>query len=466
MKDILITEKEIVEKGDLRTESGTTFPGVPEHIRIRAEAKPEAGSRIRIELWMPTADWNGDLAGIGNGGAAGSIPCFALAGPLCLGFAVVTTDMGTSAGPDCGIGNEAVWRDFGYRATHVMTEFAKEQVEHYYGKTAKHAYFVGGSTGGQQALSEAQRFPEDYDGILACAPAYDRIALHLAFLWDWQHLNASGVDAITPEQEIRIRNALLEKYAELGDRRPGDDFFYWPNHIRVQREDLMGLGLTDPQIHALLAVYRGAQDIYEPTLTPGSEASGLGIAHRCEKERFAHDYFYLFRWVLGKDFDFEKFDFARDGNKVREALVPVLDASNPDLTAFRRRGGKLLLIHGTADPIIPMSSSIRYFEDVQRKMGNTADFFRLFLAPGMGHITGGPGVQDIVFGFPATPKDEKHLGLLALKAWVQENKAPDNLFPVAFKKDQPLSAFMPDGTSWEREIQPYGADRETADTSV
>lgn len=450
-----ITEISLVPAGDLPSIPGFPIKDVPEHIRICVTAKPEADSNIRIELWLPAAGWNGDLVGIGNGGPAGMILPMMLVQPLRLGFAAVTTDMGTSAGPDCGIGNEAVWKDFGYRSTHLMAVAGKVLTQACYRKPVKYAYFVGGSTGGQQALSEAQRYPEDFDGILSCAPAYDRVNLHLAFLWDWQHLNAPGVNPFTNEQEAQIVKSLLEQFSTEGQRHEGDDFFYRPDLIHVQRSNLSGLGLTNQQMSALMAVYQGLRGVYEPTLTPGSEASGMGLAHRCERVGFANGYFYLFRWVLGADFDFTKFDFECHGKIVREALSPVLDATNTDLTPFLERGGKLLMIHGTADPIIPMASSIRYFEDVQKRMGDINDFFRLFLPPGMGHVSGGPGVQDIVYGLPATPKDEKHLGLLALKAWVEEGKAPERLYPVAFKKDHPLSAFMPDGVAWEREIHPF-----------
>lgn len=167
--------------------------------------------------------------------------------------------------------------------------------------------------------------------------------------------------------------------------------------------------------------------------------------------------------MLGAEFDFTKFDFHRDAEIIHTQLDGDLNATDTDLSRFRDRGGKLLLIHGTADPIIPCSSSIRYFEDVQEKMGDTNGFFRLFLAPGMAHMSGGPGVQDIVFGLPATPKDSRHFALLALKDWVEAGKAPDCLCPVAFKSDNPLSSFMEDGMAYEREIFPYKKERTVAE---
>lgn len=117
-----------------------------------------------------------------------------------------------------------------------------------------------------------------------------------------------------------------------------------------------------------------------------------------------------------------------------------------------------MVIHGTADPIIPYTSSIRYYKQVKEKMGDVDSFFRLFLAPGMGHTSGGPGVQDILFGFPATPKDCRHLGILALKQWVEDGIAPDCLYPVAFKDNNPMNAFLDSPFGYERVIYPFNND--------
>ena len=454
--DAGIDEISFCEAGELALFPGITLKDVPQHIRVLVSARPETGSNIKIELWLPAEGWNGDLVGVGNGGYAGMLPSFSLAMPLRLGFAAVTTDMGTSAGPDCGIGNRAVWTDFGHRATHLMATIGKGLTAAYYGTPVRYAYFIGNSTGGQQALSEAQRYPEDFDGILASSPAYDRVNLHMAFVHDWQALTAPGVEPFTPELQAAVAQAFLRKKAGEGERREEDLFFLRPDKIIVKRNDLEGIGLSERQIDALLNVYRGLPGIYEPSLTPGSENDGLGICRRADRDAFAFEFFYLFRWVLGKDFDFTAFDFEKDGATVREALSSYVDATNPDLTAFRDHGGKLLLIHGTADPIIPMASSMRYFRAVQERMGDTADFFRLFLMPGMAHGFGGPGVQDYVMGLPALPKDEKHLGLLTLKAWVEEGKAPDVITPVAYHpSENPLDILRPGGIAWEREVRPY-----------
>ncbi len=459
-----IDKIEMIDRGDMDSVPGIPVRDVPEHIRVDVTCKPEEGSNIHIQVWLPIAAWNGSFLGIGNGGAAGMILPFVMVGPLKLGFAVASTDMGTSAGADCGIGNKAVWRDFGYRSTHLMTLAAKSIIECYYGVLPKYSYFNGTSTGGQQALSEAQRYPEDYDGILSGAPAYDRTNLHMGFVWDWLAVNKGEGGLFTKQDEEQIVKIILDKYGHMGERHPGDSFMYRPDKIKVERAAFESSGLTDRQIEGLMKIYGGVSDpitgnrIYEPVMMPGSEACDLGLTHRCEHPGFEQSYFYIFRWILGADFDFKSFDFHRDAKKVHEELDEYLNATQTDLAAFRDRGGKLLVIHGTADPIIPYTSSIRYYKQVKEKMGDVDSFFRLFLAPGMGHTSGGPGVQDILFGFPATPKDCRHLGILALKQWVEDGIAPDCLYPIAFKDNNPMNAFLDSSFGYERVIYPFKND--------
>ena len=447
-------------------ETTSFFPGIPsqplpEHIRIAVTCRPEPRSNIKIEVWLPTETWNGDLLGVGNGGSAGMILPILMTGPLRMGFAVANTDMGTSAGPDSGVGNPVVWEDFGHRATHLMTLAAKALIQVFYGRPQNLAYFTGNSTGGQQALMEAQRYPEDYDGILSLDPAFDRTNLHIAFLRDWLALGGRAAEGLfTKEDEARMVAAILENCGEIGGRRPGDDFLYHPAAITLTRDVLEKAGITERQIQARLKIQEGTTDpangerIYEPTLMPGSEAEDLSLVSRCQQD-FAHGYLYILRWALGTDFDLTTFDFHRDVQKVRETLDGALNATSPDLAPFRDRGGKLLLIHGTADPIIPYTSSIRYYRSVQDRMGDTQDFFRLFLVPGMAHGSGGPGLQDAASIYPASPRDSRHSALFALKEWVETGKAPDALWPVAFQKGNPLSPFLEGSVAYERQILPY-----------
>src|SRR4051812_42918187 len=174
----------------------------PPHTVVKLVLNPAKGSNINVEIWLPdAAKWNGRLIGLGNGGSAGHINSGSLAGPMGGGDAVVTTGMGTAPNADSGIGNREVWKDFGFRATHLMTLAAKQVVTTYYGKGPEFSYFSGGSTGGQQALQEAQRYPEDYDGIVAAIPAHCRTPLHAYFLWNDQILKQCP---FTKSQETNV----------------------------------------------------------------------------------------------------------------------------------------------------------------------------------------------------------------------------------------------------------------------
>ena len=454
-----ITGIELVEEGPMEFIPGLSLGIIPSHLKVHIVCKPEAESNIRIEVRFPIENWNGDFLGTGNGGSAGILLPFVMAGPLALGFAVANTDMGTSAGKDCGIGNKAVWRDFGYRATHLMTVNGKKVTEIFYGKSIRYSYFTGASTGGQQALMEAQRYPEDYDGILASAPAHDRINLHVGFVWEWLALNQTEESRFTKEEAQKVVQIILDKYGEEDERHPGDNFLYRPDKIHIDKAIFRDSGLRDEQIDALMKIYRGARNpkngekIHNPIILPGTE--DFGLPNRCNREEFAQGFFYLFRWIFGADFDFTKFDFDVDTKRAHEELDHYLNATEANLSEFRNRGGKLLMIHGTADPMIPCTTSIQYYEQVKERMGDVSSFFRLYLAPGMGHVSGGPGVQDIVFGLPATPKDEKHLGLLALKEWVENDIEPECLLPVAFRDGNELNGYLDSTYAYERPMYPY-----------
>lgn len=465
LPDMTIDNVEQHPEGPIKALPGLPFGDAPAHVQVELTCRPEPGSDIRVLVWLPTGHWNGDLLCVGNGGSAGMLIPFMMVSPLRLGFAVANTDLGTSAGPDCGIGNPAVWKDFGHRATHLMAVAAKAMVKSYFGRQPAHAYFSGSSTGGQQAFSAAQRYPEDYDGILAITPAFDRVNLHLAFLHDWLAVNKGQAGLFSQEDAEKITRLFLAECGAQGGRKGEDAFFYRPHAIEVTAQLLEKAGLTPAQVKGLMKLYQGVTDpvigqrLYESTMVPGSEACDMGLAYRCTAPAFEHDMFYLFRWVLGVDFDFSKFDFHNDAQILHAQLDEHLNATDPDLSAFRARGGKLLLLHGTADPIIPYTSSVRYYEQVRQAMGDVSDFFRLFLIPGMAHTSGGPGLQDVGVGLPATPKDSKHLALLALKEWVETGCAPSTLYPVAFRDNNFANGFLPDGVSYERAVEWYNGDK-------
>lgn len=438
---------------------------LPAHCRVSVRLNPEGESDIRVEVWLPLNEWNGRYLGTGNGGYAARIDRFALMNGIRRGYATANTDMGTAPHPDALIGRPERWADFGYRATHLMTVAAKQIIRTFYGQEPRYSYFTGGSTGGQQGLMEAQRFPDDYDGILAIAPAHNRTHLHIAFIWNWLALTRDPDARFNRQQAQAVTERLLAVYGGEGRRIPGDYFFLQPDQIEVDVEIFRDLDALNPaQIRALEMIYQGpvnpatGERIYPPLIMPGSEAFSLGLVEQSDRDHFAKEYFYLFRWVFGEDYDCSNFDFDRDVEVVNERLAPLLNANRTDLGAFKDRGGKLLMLHGMADPIIPYSDSVQYYERVveaQHGLEETRTFFRLFLIPGFAHVMGGPGVQDIGLGLPATPKDREHDALTALAAWVEEGIAPERLLPTAFRDGDLRNGLLPDGFAYDRPVYAY-----------
>ena len=306
--------------------------------RVTMKLYPSDQSNITVVVYLPRPkDWNGRFLGTGNGGSAGAIAEGALCNGVGRGYATANTDMGTSLEPDDGIGQPEVWKDFGYRATHLMTVEGKALTAYFYGRKPEYSYFLGGSTGGQQAFSEAQRYPEDYDGIACLSPAFDRIRLHSFFIWNWQQIHRRADAAFTPQQAQQWRDAIVRVYGKTCKSNEEDAFLAYPGAIRENpmdhpdlQQDIQKL-LTEGQREALRDLYDGPRNPATgerviAAFLPGTEAEGLSLADISNREAFAHDFFYLFRWIWGKDFDFMKFDFQKDLAEAIKRLGPVLDA--------------------------------------------------------------------------------------------------------------------------------------------
>ncbi len=405
---------------------------LPAFCRVVAVATPTPDSEIRFEVWLPSADdWNGRLLGVGNGGYTGAIGYPALADGLRGGYASVGSDTG-HRGSDLvfGVGHPEKIADWGHRAVHAMTEAAKPIVRAYHGRFAHHAYFSGCSTGGHQALSEAQRYPDDYDGILAGAPGHNRTRLNAGFLWSWMALHDVDGAALMPPEKLSTLAAAVMASCDAVDG-VADGVIDNPGRCRFDPAALRCTGgdqadcLTDTQVEAVRKVYAGPRNPRTGERvfagwSPGSESLGDGrggwagyLLRPPEPMRLG----YWARWVFGDPhWDWRTFDWDRDLDYAQRRMETV-DATDPDLGAFRRRGGKLLLYAGWADAVVPASDTTAYYEAVQQASGGpdtTATFARLFTVPGMGHCGGGPG--------PGTFD-----GLGALARWVETGAGPDRL---------------------------------------
>lgn len=433
-----------IPTGDYTAANNTKLTGLPGFCRVFAVATPHPSSHVLIEVWMPTADkWNGKLLGTGNGGAAGAISPHALAGGLRRGFATVTTDMGSYPAGQPGIGfnfgdgrPEAV-RDWAFRSTHEMTVLAKDVVLRFYGRGASKAYFVGCSTGGHQALTEAQRYPEDYDGIIAGAPAHNRTHLHIRFAALRQLGMQPGASIPLPLM-MKWQETILNACVGRDGGARGDKFLSNPSQCRVSPHQIAcggsaaaGSCLTDVQVGALQAIYSGTRNprtgelIYFGDLR-GSEMELSAVFGETPLARI----FNLTHWSLTPERSSDSFDFDRDMTAMDDALAAEVNAMDPDLSRFAARGGKLIIYHGWADGLITATDSLDYYLRLRAERRDKASFARLFLVPGLGHCAGGPGIGTFGQGpeLPqnAAPAPSNDL-LLALDRWSETGTAPDML---------------------------------------
>lgn len=373
---------------------GRIAKGLAPRVVLKLVLNPAQGSNINVEICLPDPDkWNGRLLGLGNGGAAGRINSGGLLGPANAGYAVVTTDMGTAPNQDSGVGNREVWKDFGFRATHLMTVVAKQVVQTYYGRLPEYSYFSGGSTGGQQALQEAQRYPEDYDGIVGTVAAHCRTRLHAYFLWNDQILKKCP---FTKDQEANVIAAGKEYMANRETPPVAGKFVSDP---RYKADDIEGVirlarqrdaSLTEEHDQALRKLFDGPRH----AVTGERIFNGIPFGSSLEA---AHGHLYLWKWVFGAEKNLDEINFGADIDTYTGALAPYLNAENPDLSAFAKRGGKLIVTVGSADSVVPYHASLDYYERVVERLGGLGKvqaFYSLYLVPGLSHGPG-PGINQL-----------------------------------------------------------------------
>lgn len=392
MGEIISVER--VTSPDMILEDQRVIPNLPPRTIVKCVLNPAEGSHINVQIWLPDPEmWNGRFLGMGNGGAAGRIDPAAFANPVLQGFASATTDMGTAPNSDSGIGNKEVWKDFGFRATHLMTRVAKQLLRVYYGREASYSYFNGRSTGGQQALQEVQRYPKDYDGVVAGVPAHCRTPLHAYFLWNFQIISRCG---FTESQEANIIAAGNEYMANRETPVMAGKFVSDPRCTSTDVEGVITLAmrkdpsLTEAQAQGLRELFDGPKR----TVTGERIFGGIPIG---SSFRNAQENRYLFQWVFGRGKDHMQINFAEDMDTYTAALGPYLNAEKADLSDFEKRGGKLIIITGSFDSIVPYHATLDYYERVIESSGGleqAKSFARLYFIPGMGHGLG-PGITHL-----------------------------------------------------------------------
>lgn len=446
------------------------YAALPAFCEVHGLIKPSPTSAINFEVWLPAAGWNGKLQTVGNGGLAGTISYPAMATALKSGFATTSTDTGhTATEAREWMEDKERLIDYSYRGLHLTTVDAKSIVDSYYGQNAKSAIYTGCSTGGKQGLMEAQRYPDDFNGILAGDAANFWTHQIMSEMWD-------GVATGTPETNLpaekleMIQNAVLEKCDALDGVKDG--LITDPRRCRFDPKTLLCKGgdsancLTAAQEGAVEKMYSGVVNprtgakLY-PGFYPGSEVGWGGrnapVINRTTTSGVSSNDFTRYALFANPAFQFRSFDFDHDAQAMDEKLAAVSNATDPNLEPFRKLGHKLLYYHGASDPLIPAQNGIDYYETVeaaQAKLGNNAsktqDFFRAFLVPGLYHCAGGPGAIGFGTSSPASTEDADHDAVMALTRWVENSRAPEKIIAAKYVDNSKEK-----GVAFQRPLCPY-----------
>src|SRR5262245_54973401 len=379
---------------------GNAFAALPEFCRVAATLTPSSDSDIKVEVWLPAAGWNGKLQAVGNGAWAGNISYPAMATALAAGYATVSTDTGHVGGnANFMVGHPEKLVDFEERAVHEMTVAAKAIAAAYYGNAPRRAYFNGCSTGGRQALTEAQRYPLDFDAIVAGAPANFAKRQTFGQIWLWQATHQNEASLLTTEKYAVLHKAVVEQCDVLDG--VNDGVLENPTKCTFDPKVVQCKGaegpdcLTARQVEAARKIYAGAshaktrEPLY-PGLQPGSE-NGWNSSVAARPVGYAEDFF---KYIVFKDEKWDPKSLNYDADIVTtDRTATGLNAVDADLLKFTSRGGKLLIYHGWSDPGIPPSNSVNYYRSVLKATPGASASVRLFMVPGMGHCGGGDGTS-------------------------------------------------------------------------
>ena len=399
-----IIEIKILEKG--KAENGVPFD-MPKRYYILYKTSFGEGSLIYSNLYLPES-WNGRFIALGGGGMGGRLSTEYWEA-IQKGYAVGQCDMGTSLLVKKLIikGNSDLYKDSSWRSTHIMTVISKLIMKEVYGKEPEKSYFRGASAGGRQAMSEAQRFPEDYDGIFAGVPSMSGLYAVLYFLWMYQLFSDKDGNQVIPMDKVpEITKCAVEFFQAKGDGEKGDDFVSYPYAGESTISDFIAfLGKKMPELkEENLKLLETAY--YGPVNKKNNKQihSGLpiGSEYVCEflmkPEKLKEFAWPWLRGYFGDDFDDRYFDFADQFEEIKDALASDFNALKPDLSQFYARGGKLIMYVGTADPLVPWPDALKYYNKVCEKMGGyekVKDFFKFFILPGKAHGGGGKGVNTL-----------------------------------------------------------------------
>jgi hypothetical protein len=434
------------------------------HVGRRVAASPAAipvpyckalgviGAEIRFQVLLPDT-WNDRFLMGGNGGFAGSLETGGLA-YVRLGYVSASTDTGHEASDiqaSWALHNAERLANYGHAAVHRAAETAKAVIRAYYGRDARYSYFSGCSNGGRQALMEAQRHPQDFDGLIAGAPAYDITNIAGGFIKNIKAVfptpNSARTPVVTPDNLALIERAALDACDASDGVR--DHVIGSPEQCRFSVAAVKGCAndvaaadcLTNKQRRAIEAIYspavaagkeiypgqpvgaEGDTDGWRPWITGVNEGLLEGTNGQASSLQLAFGPELFKYFIFGAPmWDYTTYDLA---NWARDtaALAPIVNADNPDLSGLKARHGKLILWHGWADPALNAMSTINYYRRVEERDSRAGGYTRLYLLPGVAHCDGGPG-----------PDRVDWLG--AIVDWVEHGKAPQRLISAKLGADR------------------------------
>jgi feruloyl esterase len=467
IKDTRIELAQALPAGSSLTKvDGTSVTTRTPVCRIVATVSTAPEKHLGIEVWLPLADWNARLLGTGKSGFGGYIDYDELTAAVARGFAAVNSDTGYKGKGSGEPGKLLEWaanpetlRDWGHLSVHLMTVAAKELIQAYYGRSAQYSYLD--TCGGVEAMTEVEYFPDDYDGVEARSPGMYYSHLMESFLWGAM-LPAHQPDALLTHDALALLNhAVLQSCG--GVHALEDGFLEHPMQCHFDPAQLQ-CKTGDTPANCLSAVQvQQAQRLYSPTrnaltgaaLYPGF-ARGSELAWGAIQYHLAAYYAQplLASAVFGNAaWEWTTYDFGADSALVDRKLALLLNATNPDISRFAARGGKVIMTQGWADEVNAPTKPIEYFDAVAKHEGGIASAqrsFRLLMVPGMGHCGIGPGPTTIGGALPPTKYTPDRDVVSALQAWVEHGKAPTRFISTKYVGDKPNN-----GVKFERPVCVY-----------
>jgi feruloyl esterase len=499
-----ITAAQTITGGTFNTPPGcttsatgcTTNTGLPQFCRVAGTATPTNDSIINFEVWIPTDNsFNGNYEQLGCGGFCGSIGYSALANALRRGYAAAATDDGSQAGglPTFALGYPEKITDYAYRALKETTDKSKSIIAALTGQGPQRSYFNGCSKGGHEALMEAQRYPDDFDGIIVGSPANFYTHLLTGFAWNEQALLNDPASYIPPSLLPVLSKAAIAHCVGQDGGVKTDVFLNDPRDCHFDPASVQCAPGQDPttclssaQVRAARKIYRGPHDpvtgeLIFPGYEPGSESNAsnwpawiVGTSRdadlsndraqgQASQQFFANGFFGHFVFQ-DPNWDFRTLNFTSDVALTDEEYAPILNSTDPDLRPLRKHGGKIIHYVGWADSAIAPINSINYYNSVRDELAGVEparrnddrweeiqEFYRLFMAPGMAHCSGGDGPNAFGNGVNNGPViDADHDLLTALERWVETGVAPEQIIATHYVNNTPAS-----GVQFQRPLCPF-----------